>query len=134
MRDLWDVTPRLQLDLDLRLDGYAGAGVTPSPRLGVRYYARRGRADDAQGERRPVRRPAAARRAGVRPVPGAARSIVRSHDRRTALGTTPTASSARTLELPRADGVALEIERQLRPGLEAQATVRVAQGHATCRR
>ena len=31
----------------------------------------------------------------------------------------------RTLQLPRSDGVTLEIERQLRPGLEAQAAVRV---------
>src|SRR5580765_2045095 len=38
VRDLWDVTPRLQLDLDLRLDAYQGSSsLTPSPRLGVRY-------------------------------------------------------------------------------------------------
>src|SRR4029078_9392122 len=38
VRDLWDVTSRLQLDLDLRLDMYQGeSGATPSPRFGLRY-------------------------------------------------------------------------------------------------
>jgi hypothetical protein len=32
------------------------------------------------------------------------------------------------LELPRADGISLEIERKIRPGLEAQATVRARNG------
>ena len=35
---------------------------------------------------------------------------------------------ARTLELPRANGISLEVERKIRPGLEAQATVRARNG------
>jgi len=35
-RDLWDVSPRLQVDLNLRLDGSGGSSAW-SPRAGIRY-------------------------------------------------------------------------------------------------
>ena len=89
-RDLWDVTPRAAAGSrpparrlrERRRD--AVAALRPALRAG------RGQPDHAEGERRTVRRPPAARRAGVRPVPGAARSVVRSGDRRADLSRTPT--------------------------------------------
>lgn len=126
-RDLWDVTPQLQLDLDLRLDGYAGVGVTPSPRIGARYHL------DADG--RTTLKASAGRFVGRPPLGAQAfgqfpARIDRAFSRATgapiaAYTYTPV---SRTLELPRADGISLEIERKLRPGLEAQATVRARNG------
>ena len=95
-RDLWDVTPQLQLDLDLRLDGYARQPAYAVASRRRPLHAGRGRPDDAEGERRAVRRPPAARRAGVRPVSSAARSIVRPRDRRAALVHTYAPSRARS--------------------------------------
>src|SRR5205085_1724273 len=38
IRNLWDVNPRFQVDLGLRIDGGGTAdGVKPAPRAGVRY-------------------------------------------------------------------------------------------------
>ena len=38
LRDLWDVTPRLQVDLNVRFDwDRQSSSPTPSPRVGVRY-------------------------------------------------------------------------------------------------
>ena len=124
-RDLWDMNERLQLDLDLRLDGYEGAsGVTPSPRIGLRYTL------DAEG--RTTLKASAGRFIG-RPPLGAqafgqfpARLDRSFHAATGALRTSNTYRPvARTLELPRSDGVSLEIEHRIRPGLEAQAAVRV---------
>ncbi len=126
-RDLWDVTPQLQLDLDLRLDGYAGAGVTPSPRIGVRY------ALDADA--RTTLKASAGRFVGRPPLGAQAFEqfpvrIDRSFSRSTGalLASNSYTPVTRTLELPRADGLSLEIERKVRPGLEAQATVRTRNG------
>jgi len=125
VRDLWDVTPRLQLDLDLRLDLYQGeSGVTPSPRFGLRY------ALDADG--RTTLKASAGRYVGRPPLGAQAfaqfparldRSFVTSNE--TLRSEYTYRMAARTLALPRSDGVTLEIEHQLRPGLEAQAAVRV---------
>ena len=125
LRDLWDVTARLQLDLDLRLDSYEGAtGVTPSPRIGLRYAL-----DD---EGRTTVKASAGRFIGRPPLGAQAFGqfpgrIDRSYHPQTgALRALRTYRPvARTLELPRSDGVALEIERKIRPGLEAQAAVRI---------
>ena len=126
-RDLWDVTPRLQLDLDLRLDGYAGSGVTPSPRIGLRYHL------DADGL---TTLKASAGRFVGRPPLGAQAfgqfpaRYDRSFSRQTGalIASHTYVPVIRTLELPRADGISLEIERKIRPGLEAQATVRARDG------
>jgi len=128
VRDLWDVTARLQLDLDLRLDSYDGAShATPSPRFGLRYELDEdGRTTLKASAGRYVGRPPLGAHAfdqfparldqSLDPVAGTLRS---SHTHRLV---------GRDLELPRADGLALEVERRIRPGLEAQAAVRVRAG------
>jgi hypothetical protein len=125
VRDLWDVTPRLQLDLDLRLDAYQGsASLTPSPRLGVRYML------DADG--RTTLKASAGRFIGRPPLGAQAFGQFPARLDRSWFASTGALRSEHTyrfvgrmLQLPRSDGVALELERQLRPGLEAQAAIRV---------
>jgi hypothetical protein len=125
VRDLWDVTPRLQLDLDLRLDAYQGSSsLTPSPRLGVRYLL------DADG--RTTLKASAGRFIGRPPLGAQAFGQFPARLDRSWFPSTGALRSEHTyrfvgrrLELPRSDGVALELERQLRPGLEAQAAIRV---------
>jgi hypothetical protein len=126
-RDLWDVNQRLQLDLDLRLDAYAGSGVTPSPRIGVRYFLD---ADEkttlkASTGRFVGRPPLGAQAFGQFPA-----RLDRTFSRATGalISSYTYVPVIRTLELPRADGFSLEVERKLRPGLEAQATVRGRNG------
>ena len=125
VRDLWDVTSRLQLDLDLRLDAYQGeSGVTPSPRFGVRYLL------DEDGR---TTLKASAGRFVVRPPLGAHvfNQFPSRLDRSWVASTGDLQSEhvyrfvGRMLRLPRSDGITLEIERKLRPGLDAQASVRV---------
>ena len=128
LRDLWDITPGLQLDLDLRLDGYAGAsGVLPSPRIGVRY------ALDADA--RTTLKASAGRFVGRPPLGAQAfgqfpSRLDRTYDRGTGtlLASHTFTPVSRTLDLPRANGISLEVERKIRPGLEAQATVRARNG------
>ena len=125
LRDLWDVTARLQLDLDLRLDGYQGvSGVTPSPRIAVRYNLDEdGRTTlKASAGRFIGRPPLGAQAFGQFPV-RFDRSFVASTGALRDLTTYRPVT--RTLELPRSDGVTLEIEHRIRSGLEAQAAVRV---------
>ena len=127
-RDLWDVTPRLQLDLDLRFDWTRrAAGVAPSPRIAVRYAL-----DD---ENRTTIKTSVGRFVGLAPLGALAfsqfpRRTDSSFDPVTGamLSTVTYQPSARTLDLPRADGVALELEHRIRPGLEAQAAVRFRNG------
>ncbi|MCU1385616.1 MAG: hypothetical protein JWL71_4313 [Acidobacteria bacterium] len=125
-RDLWDLSPRLQLDLDLRIDS-AGSGVTPSPRVGVRY------ALDADS--RTTLKASAGRFVGRPPLGAQAfgqfpARIDRTFSRTTGalIASNTYLPVARTLDLPRADGISLELERKIRPGLEAQATVRARNG------
>lgn len=127
-RDLWDVSSRLQLDLDLRLDWYAGAaGVTPSPRIGMRWALDEGSRTTlkASAGRFVGRPPLGAQAFGQFPA-----RVDRSFDPATGdlLSSRTHQLVARTLELPRADGFALEVERRIRPGLEAQAAVRIRSG------
>jgi hypothetical protein len=125
MRDLWDLSGRLQLDLDLRLDGYQGSsGITPSPRMGVRYTL------DSEG--RTTLKASAGRFVGRPPLGAQAFGQFPSRFDRSFAAATGALRAvriyrpvARMLDLPRSDGVSLEIERQIRPGLEAQAAVRV---------
>jgi hypothetical protein len=128
VRDLWDVTPRLQLDLDLRLDWEAAvAGVTPSPRIGLRYALRR--------DGRTTLKASAGRFVGHPPLGAQAfgqfpTRLDRSFDPATGdqIASNTYHMVSRPLELPRADGAALEIEHTIRPGLDAQASVRVRKG------
>jgi hypothetical protein len=127
VRDLWDVTPRLQFDLDLRLDGYPGIGVTPSPRFGVRY------ALDADS--RTTLKASAGRFVGRPPLGAQAfgqfpQRLDRSFNPETGalLSANIYVPVVQTLELPRADGISLEIERKIRPGLEVQTSVRARNG------
>jgi hypothetical protein len=125
VRDLWDVTPRLQFDLDLRLDMYQGeSGVTPSPRFGLRYAL-----DD---DSRTTLKASAGRFVGRPPLGAQVFSQFPSRIDRSFMASTEALRSedtyrmtARTLALPRSDGVALEIEHRIRQGLEAQAAIRV---------
>lgn len=127
-RDLWDVTVRLQLDLDLRLDAYEGAvGLTPSPRIGLRYVLDAdGRTTLKASAGRFVGRPPLGAQAFAqfparfdRSFDAASGALISSRAYRPVMG---------NLVLPRADGVALEIEEKLRPGLEAQAAIRYRKG------
>ena len=128
LRDLWDVNARLQLDLDLRLDAYEGAsGVTPSPRVGMRYTL------DAEG--RTTVKASAGRFVGRPPLGAQAfgqfpARLDRSFDAATGalLSSNTYRPVTRSLELPRSDGIALEVEQRIRPGLEAQAAVRLRRG------
>ena len=128
VRDLWDVNARLQLDLDLRLDGFQRAsGVTPSPRIGFRYVL-----DD---DGRTTLKASAGRFVGRPPLGAQTFGQFPARVEQTfnpATGAFIAASTyqpvLRSLELPRADGVALEIEQRIRPGLEAQAAVRYRKG------
>ena len=128
VRDLWDVNPRLQLDLDLRLDLDKGAsGLTPSPRIGLRY------ALDADS--RTTLKASVGRFVGRPPLGAQAFSqfptrFDRSFDPASGalLSSNTYRPVTRSLKLPRADGVALEIEHRIRPGLEAQAAVRFRKG------
>ena len=125
LRDLWDISGRLQLDLDLRLDGYeGGSGLTPSPRVGVRYAV--------DEESRTVIKASAGRFIGRPPLGAQAFAqfpsrLDKSFDPATGalLSSNTYTFAARTLLLPRSDGVAFEVEQHIRPGLEAQAGVRV---------
>jgi hypothetical protein len=128
IRDLWDVNARLQLDLDLRLDSGAGAsGFTPSPRIGLRY------ALDQDG--RTTLKASAGRFVGRPPLGALAFGQFPARLDRSFNPATGALLSSYTyqpvghnLALPRADGIALEVEERIRPGLEAQAAVRVRRG------
>jgi hypothetical protein len=128
LRDLWDVTSRLQIDLDLRLDWYPNlADMTPSPRIGVRYILNE--------THRTTVKASAGRFVGRAPLGAVAfpqfpaRTDIEFDPATGAVihsaVYTPTGTF---LELPRADGVALEFEHQIRPGLEAQAAARARYG------
>ncbi len=125
LRDLWDVNPRLQLDLDLRLDGYSG--VTPSPRIGLRYVLDENSRTTlkASAGRFVGRPPLGAQAFGQFPV-----RLDQSFNPATGalISSNTYLLVTRRLKLPRADGIALEVEHRIRPGLEAQAAVRVRKG------
>ncbi|MDR1988701.1 MAG: carboxypeptidase-like regulatory domain-containing protein [Acidobacteriaceae bacterium] len=124
LRDLWDVTPRLQADLDVRLDSYRGIDAfTLSPRVGLRYVL------DASAQT--TVKVSAGRFVGAIPLGALAFSefptrIDRTFDPTTGAQTAVTSQvfQTRALELPYADGVTLELERTIRPGIDAQAGIR----------
>ena len=128
VRDLWDVTRRLQLDIGVRVDGGASAGAAvPGPRFGVRYLL------DEEG--RTTLRGSVGRFVGR--VPLAARAFGQFPARTDmTFDSTSGLMSRRVvyqpavsdLPLPRADAVALELEHRLTPTLELQASVRQRNG------
>jgi hypothetical protein len=126
LRDLWDLNGHLQVDLNLRLDA-SGRSSAWSPRVGIRY---------APGESgRTTLKASAGRFVGF--VPLAARAYAQyptrtettfDPDSGAALRSVTIQPDSRRLDLPHADGVALEIEQQVRDGLEVQASVRQRRG------
>ncbi|MBZ5557090.1 MAG: TonB-dependent receptor, partial [Acidobacteriia bacterium] len=128
LRDLWDVTRRLQVDLGIRFDGGASSdAIVPGPRIGARYLL-----DDAG---RTTVRGSAGRYVGR--VPLSAAAFGQFPSRTTTTFDMNTGQPMRTVEyrpsvsplpLPRADAVALEIEHRFTPSLEAQAAVRERHG------
>jgi hypothetical protein len=126
VRDVWDVNPRLQLDLNARLDWSDGSTVA-SPRLGLRYLV------NADG--RTTLKASAGRFVGL--VPLGARTFGQFPARFDTSFSPTTGLPIQSLvyqpglghlELPRADGVALEIEQRVRQGLDLQASVRQRRG------
>ena len=128
VRDLWDVTRRLQIDLGLRLDdGASSDGAAPGPRIGARYLL-----DD---EGRTTVRGSVGRYVGR--VPLAAAAFGQFPSRTVTTFDMPTGAPVRTIEyrpsvsplpIPRADAVALEVEHRFTPSLEVQAAVRERRG------
>ncbi len=134
LRDLWDLTPRLQIDLDLRLDWYQQfMGEIASPRVGLRYVL-----DESA---RTTLKASAGRFVG-RPPLGAAvfaqfpMRVDRSYDPETGqqTGAVINTFASQELTLPRSKGASLELERSVRPGLDAQAAYRVRNADRSCRR
>ena len=128
LRDLWDVTSRLQLDLGARIDwGLRRESPTSSPRFGLRY-----RLDE---EGLTTIKASAGLFVGRAPLGALAfgqfpRRMDTTFDPATGEATqvnilTPVST---TLVLPRAIGLALTLEHQIRPGLEAQLSVRQRRG------
>jgi hypothetical protein len=125
-RDLWDLSRQVQIDVNLRLDASGGSSAW-SPRLGVRY------APDEAGWT--TLKASVGRFVGF--VPLAARAFAEfpmrtdtTFDPATgvALQSFNIQPATRNLELPHADGIALEIEQRIREGLELQASVRQRRG------
>ncbi|HEY1911707.1 MAG TPA: carboxypeptidase-like regulatory domain-containing protein [Vicinamibacterales bacterium] len=124
-RDLWDLTSRLQLDLDLRLDWYERfTPAAPSPRLGVRYVLNESGATTFKAS--------AGRFVGRAPLGATAFAqfparLDRSFDPATGalIGAVTNVFVSEQIKLPSSIGYALELEHAIRPGLDAQAAVRV---------
>jgi len=124
LRDLWDVSKRLQIDAGLRLDG-GGTSETlvAGPRVGLRYSV------DAAG--RTTVRGSVGRYVGRAPL--AAEAFAQFPSRTDTTFDASTGVVMRSvmyrpaivpLPLPRADAIALEVEHRLTPTLELQAAVR----------
>ena len=128
LRDLWDVTTRLQVDLGVRLDGGGSSEwAVPGPRAGVRYLL------DAQG--RTTIRGSIGRYVGRAPLGAKAFAhfparLKTTYDLVThaALFAFDYQPAVAPLPLPRADAVAIEIEHHLSPTVELQAAVRQRNG------
>jgi hypothetical protein len=124
LRDLWDMTAHLQLDLGARIDwGLRRERPTFSPRFGLRY-----RLDE---EGRTTIKGSAGLFVGRAPLGALAfgqfpKRMETTFDPATgqAIHVDTLTPMSTTLVLPRATGVALELEHQIRHGLEAQLSVR----------
>jgi hypothetical protein len=130
IRDVWVAGPRLTLEAGGRLDwGSRGAGWTPSPRAGVSYRL------DEDG--RTVIKASAGRFVGQVPLLAQAfdQFVPRSDTMYDPLSGVPTASitlqpQSATLRLPRAVGMAIDLEHRIRPRLDLQVGVRQRDGSA----
>ena len=120
-RDLWTVNSRLQIDLGLRVDGNSVYGVMPSARTGVRY-----KLDEAGLT---VLKGGVGRFVGNIPlaIPAFAGYPARMDwrfdgvsGRSDAFALRPTVDR---LRLPHAGALTLQLERQLRPRLDAQVGI-----------
>jgi hypothetical protein len=125
LRDLWDVNARLQLDIGVRLDWADNSEA--SPRLGVRY------ALDADA--RTVLKASAGRFVGRVPL-GARAFSQRPAWYDTAIdpatgapiGSVTFEPIGATIELPRSDGFAFDVEHRITPRLDLQVGVRQRRG------
>jgi hypothetical protein len=125
LRDLWDVTAKLQVDLGVR--GDRGAETVWSPRVGVRLAL-----DDNAST---VLKASAGRFVGFAPLgafgfgqfPGRRDSF---YDPLTGAleRSTEYQAAVTTIALPRADGVAFDVEHRITPHLEVEAGVRARHG------
>jgi hypothetical protein len=128
LRDLWDVTNHLQIDLGIRLDvGALTGGPAAGPRFGIRYVL-----DDnarttfrASAGRYVGRVPLAAKAFGQFPARFDTSFDPITHRVVSRLFAQPTVGD---LPSPRSDTVAIEIEHRLTPTLELQAGARWRQG------
>jgi hypothetical protein len=129
LRDVWDVSARVQVDIGLRADRSEDSHETVlSPRIGVRYAV-----DD---QATTVLKWSAGRFVGYAPLGAFAfDQFPASHDALVDPATnalirsvtlTPTLA---TLGLPRADGVAMDVEHRVTPHLEVDAGGRARWGH-----
>jgi TonB dependent receptor len=128
VRDLWDVTERLQIDLGLRVDGGGSSdAAVPGPRLGIRYLL------DADGHttirgsvgRYVGRVPLGAEAFGAFPSRTKVTYDLATHVPISTIALRPTVDD---LPLPRATAVALEIEHHFTRTIELQAAVRQRDG------
>lgn len=128
LRDLWDISGQLQIDLGLRVDGGGSSdGAVPGPRVGVRY------ALDSDG--RTIIRGSIGRYVGRVPLGAEAFGAFPARRKTTydlvtyaPLSTVEYQPALAELPLPRADAAALEIEHHLTGTLEVQASVRRRNG------
>ena len=128
VRDLWDVTTRMQIDLGLRADGGGTSdGLVLGPRVGVRYLL------DESG--RTIVRGSIGRYAGRVPLGAKAfgefpSRIDVTYDPATHLPTSRIGyrMAVGELPLPRADAAAIEFEHHFTETLEIQVAVRARNG------
>ena len=124
VRDLWDVSDRLQVDLGVRLDASElTGGPTPAPRFGIRYVV------DQAG--RVTIRGSAGRYAGRVPLGAMAFAQFPARtdstfDASTQMRLSMLAAKPLVGDLPspRADAIAIEIEHRLTSSLDLQAAAR----------
>jgi hypothetical protein len=118
LRDLWRVSSRLQIDAGARIDGINRYGALPSARGGVRYAL-----DDAGLT---VVKAGVGNFVGKIPLaaPAFAGYPVRTELRFDETGRTTTTSvfhpTVDRLRMPNAFAVTVQVERQIRPGMDAQ--------------
>lgn len=125
VRDLWDLTPRLQIDLGVRVD--RGDQTVAAPRVGVRFAL--------DGESRTVLKASAGRFVGYAPLAAVGFGRFPSRHEMTfdrasgAIVRDVTYDPTLTpLALPRADGFAFDVEHHVSPKIEFQAGVRARNG------
>jgi hypothetical protein len=128
LRDLWDVTTRLQVDLGLRVDGGGSSdSAVPGPRIGVRYLLDEAGRTTIRGSlgRYVGRVPLGAEAFGAFPARTKVTYDLVTHAPIASISFQPTVGA---LPLPRATAVALEIEHHVTPTIEVQAAVRQRDG------